>query len=131
ALEPAMLERGAVESFRGLLDRAVERAGDGAPRRTKRLGARIRQIRARLDAPRGQADRAQADLEMCLHAAESEGDAHWRGGIELDLGVVHHLRRELQAARCCYETALELLRAANDRRAEGRCIGNLGALCHD
>jgi tetratricopeptide (TPR) repeat protein len=132
ALEPAMLARGALGSYRGLLDRAVQvAAAAGTSRATEVLGARVRQIRARLDAPRGQADRAQEDLTSCLRDAERESDAHWRGGIELDLGVVHHLRRDLGAARQRYETALELLRAADDARAEGRCIGNLGALCHD
>jgi tetratricopeptide (TPR) repeat protein len=91
----------------------------------------VRQIRARLDAPRGKSDRAKEDLELCRREAEREGDAHWRGGVELDLGVVFHLRRELAPARRCYQTALELLQAADDPRAEGRCIGNLGALCHD
>ena len=132
ALEPAMLARGAMGGYRGLLDRAVHIAA--APSREPRtllLGARVRQIRARLDAPRGQAVRAKDDLTMCLLDAEREGDVHWRGTIELDLGVVHHLRHELGAARQRYETALELLRAADDARAEGRCIGNLGALCHD
>jgi non-specific serine/threonine protein kinase len=132
ALEPAMLARGAIGGYRGLLDRAVQVAGaPGLPRNVELLGAQVRQIRARLDAPRGKSDRAKEDLELCLGEAEREGDAHWRGGIELDLGVVFHLRRELARARRCYQTALELLRAADDPRAEGRCIGNLGALCHD
>jgi predicted ATPase len=132
ALEPAMIARGAMGSYRVLLDRAVQLAAvEGGPRKVALLGARVRQIRARLDAPRGQAERARDDLAQCLRDAEHEGDDHWKGGIELDLGVVHHLRRDLAAARRCYETALELLRAADDPRAEGRCIGNLGALCHD
>jgi len=131
ALEPAMLARGAIGSYRELLDRAVQAATAGAPPRTQVLGARIRQIRARLDAPRGRAERAKQDIAIGLVCAKREGDAHWRGGLELDLGVVHHLQRELQAARRCYDTALELLRTADDARAEGRCIGNMGALCHD
>jgi tetratricopeptide (TPR) repeat protein len=132
ALEPAMLARGALGSYRGLLDRAVRAASSAeAPRNVELLGARVRQIRARLDAPRGQADRAKADLMSCLREAERERDEHWRGNIELDLGVVHHLGRDLAAARACYESALDRLCAADDPRAEGRCIGNLGALCHD
>ena len=131
ALEPAMLARGAIGSYRELLDRAVHVASADAPPRTQVLGARIRQIRARLDAPRGRAERAKQDLAICLDYADGERDAHWRGGIEIDLGVVHHLQRELPAARLRYETALELLRTAEDARSEGRCIGNLGALCHD
>ena len=132
ALEPAMLARGAIGGYRGLLDRAVHVAAlPGAAPDIELLGARVRQIRARLDAPRGQADRAKEDLTLCVRHAENAGDDHWRGTIELDLGVVHHLGRELGAARQRYETALPLLRAADDPRAEGRCIGNLGALCHD
>jgi predicted ATPase len=132
ALEPAMLARGAIGGYRDLLDRAVMAAPSaGAGPRTEALHARVRQIRARLDAPRGQAERAKKDLAICRACAEREGDPHWLGGVELDLGVVHHLQRELEAARGCYERALELLRGADDARAEGRCIGNLGALCHD
>jgi predicted ATPase len=132
ALEPAMLARGAIGSYRDLLDRAVMAAETaGASLRTSVLRARVRQIRARLDAPRGKAERAKQDLAICRACAERAGDAHWRGEIELDLGVVHHLQRELADARRCYEAALALLAPADDPRAEGRCIGNLGALCHD
>ena len=132
ALEPAMVPRGAMVGYRALLDRAVQQAAaPGASRSIELLGARVRHVRARLAAPLGQADRAGEDLAACLADAVRERDDHWRGAIELDLGVVHHLRRDLVAARRHYETALELLRVADDARAEGRCIGNLGALCHD
>jgi predicted ATPase len=141
ALEPAMVARGAMGGYRGLLERAMKVAtASPAWSRVPDLGARVRQVRARLDAPRGLADRAKEDLAICLEAAEREGDSHWRGGIELDLGVVHHLVRELDQARRCYETALELLAidddpgkslTRDDPRSMGRCIGNLGALCHD
>ena len=132
ALEPAMLARGAVGSYRELLDCAVHAAPSlGDSPRIELLGAHVRQIRARLDAPRGRVDRALADLATCLRVAEREGDAHWRGQILLDLGVAHHRCRELVLARSFYQAALPLLVSANDARAEGRCMANLGALGHD
>jgi tetratricopeptide (TPR) repeat protein len=132
ALEPAMLARGAVGSYRELLDCAVHAApSHGDSPRIELLGAHVRQIRARLDAPRGRVDRALADLATCLRVAEREGDAHWRGQILLDLGVAHHRCRELVLARSFYQAALPLLVSANDARAEGRCMANLGALGHD
>jgi predicted ATPase/Flp pilus assembly protein TadD len=132
ALEPAMVARGAMGGYRGLLERAMKvTSGPAASPRVEDLVARVRQLRARLDAPRGLADRAKEDLAICLRAAERAGDTHWRGGIELDLGVVHHLERDLDQARRSYETALALLATDDDPRSMGRCIGNLGALCHD
>jgi predicted ATPase len=131
ALEPAMTARGAMGSYRGLLDRAVRASENQAEARTRRLGARVRQIRGRIEAPRGHLARAEDDFAFCLALAEREDDERWRGEIELDRGVAFHLGRDLAAARRCYENALALLVGKGDPRAEARSIGNLGALCHD
>jgi predicted ATPase/tRNA A-37 threonylcarbamoyl transferase component Bud32/Tfp pilus assembly protein PilF len=133
ALEPAMLARGALGSFRTLLDRALlaaDAAGAEDPA-VLALGARVRQVKARLAAPSGQTRAARAELELCLREAERSGDDHWQATVWLDLGVAFHFERALPDARRCYETALELLRPSGDLGAEGRCIGNLGALHHD
>jgi predicted ATPase len=131
ALEPAMLARGAVGSFRALLDRAVEPGAteDTAP--SRELRAKARQIRARLEAPGGGSERARADLELCLEEARRARDAHFEATVWVDLGVAFHLGRALDAAKRCYETAVRLLRPLDDVVAEGRAIGNLGALAHD
>ncbi len=135
ALEPAIFPRGALSSYEGLLDRALARV-DGAELddRTSSLAMRVRQTRARLDAPAGRTQRALADLAICLRDARRRGDVHREGSTLLDEGVVHHLERAWGDARRCYELALERLGtpgATEDLSARGRCIGNLGALAHD
>ena len=131
ALEPAMLARGAVGSYRALLDRAVGRANDAEPAALRERRARARQIRARIEAPAGGAARARADLELCLAEARRAGDPHFEATVWVDLGVAFHLDRALVDAKRCYESAVRLLSALDDLRTEGRAIGNLGALSHD
>jgi tetratricopeptide (TPR) repeat protein len=133
ALEPAFtLRPSAASGYTDLLDRALTQAaelGDGHPMAAPAM--RVRQIRARLDAPSGQAERALRDLDLCLRDAVSRKDAHREGVVWLDLGFVHHLERSWAEARGCYDAALTRLRTADDPSALGRCIGNLGALLHD
>jgi predicted ATPase/Flp pilus assembly protein TadD len=131
ALEPAIRARGAYGTFRSLLDRALAYGDAPDCEETKPLAARVRQVKARLDAPAGRAASARTDLEACLAQAVREGDVHWQASLLLDLGVVHHFERALAEARRCYQAALDLLRLTDDLAAEGRCIGNLGALHHD
>src|SRR5262249_13918752 len=112
ALEPALRARGTLANFRALLELALDRVAPGArdgaqARPTARLAARLRQLRARLDAPVA-APRAQRELEACLAQARADGDERFEGAVWLDLGVAHHLERNLAAARRAYETALEL-----------------------
>jgi predicted ATPase len=136
ALEPALLARGALAGYRAQLDQALqasERNGDDPD--TRAAANRLRQIRARLEAPRGGALRARADLEHCLADAQQRKEAQLEATIWLDLGVCHHLEHALPNARSCYEAALALLSrsevAASQALVEGRCLGNLGALLHD
>ncbi len=131
ALEPAMLARGALGSFRALLDRAVDDTVDGDSDAANVLRARARQVRARLDATAGATARARADLAACLDAAKRAGDRHWEATVWVDFGVAFHLERALSDAERCYETAVALLEPLDDARTEGRAIGNLGALSHD
>jgi tetratricopeptide (TPR) repeat protein len=131
ALEPAMLARGAVGSFRALLDRAVDSSAADEPPELGNLRARARQIRARIEAPDGGAEKARADLALCLEEAHRAKDAHFEATVWVDLGVAHHLERALADARRCYETAVRLLAPFDDVAAEARAIGNLGALAHD
>jgi tetratricopeptide (TPR) repeat protein len=131
ALEPAMLARGALGSFRALLDRAVDDAVDRDTDAVGALRARARQIRARLDATAGETARARSDLAVCLDAARRASDSHFEATVWVDLGVAFHLERALPDAKRCYETAVTLLEPLDDLRTEGRAIGNLGALSHD
>jgi serine/threonine protein kinase/predicted ATPase len=135
ALEPAVFLRGALSSYEALLDRALARVeGHALDDQASSLAMRIRQTRARLDAPAGRTQRALADLAICLDDARRRGDAYREGTILLDEGVVHHLERAWGDARRCYESALECLGrpgVPEDFYARGRCIGNLGALAHD
>ncbi len=135
ALEPAIFLRGALASYQSLLDRALARVERRAlDPRTASLAMRIRQTRARLDAPAGRTQRALDDLALCVEDARQRGDVYREGSALLDEGVVHHLERAWDDARRCYEAALDRLNApgvADDTSARGRCIGNLGALAHD
>jgi tetratricopeptide (TPR) repeat protein len=74
-----------------------------------------------------------AAAEATLREAEqvAHDDAAARGAVVVDRGVLHHQRREVEAAEACYRQALALHRAAHDRAGEGRALGNLGALAHD
>jgi len=130
-LEPAMLARGAVGSFRALLERAVDGAADRDAEDVRALRARARQIRARLDATAGETGRARADLATCLDEARRARDAHFEATAWVDLGVAFHLERALVEAKRCYRTAVALLEPLDDLRTEGRALGNLGALAHD
>jgi tetratricopeptide (TPR) repeat protein len=131
ALEPAMLARGALGSFRALLDRAVDAATHQDTDAVQALRARARQIRARLDATAGETARARTDLAVCLDASKRASDAHFEATVWVDLGVAFHLERALPDAKRCYQTAVMLLEPLDDLRTEGRAIGNLGALAHD
>lgn len=127
-LERPLLAAGIGSPLFRLLEQALEAepgAGDSA------LRLRAFQLRARLLAPAGELARAKRDLEHVLAEAAQHEDAALRGTALLDLGVVHHFARDLEAARGNYREALDVLYDADDAVAEARCHGNLGAVDHD
>ena len=130
ALEPVLLAGGPGSELAALLERAID-AAEGGPH--VRLQAHALHLRARLSTPT-RLDAARSDLARVLSLAERDRDAaltalHARAW--LDLGVVHHFARDLEAARSCYATALEQLSGCDDAVSEARCHGNLAALAHD
>jgi predicted ATPase len=129
ALEPAISSRGTVSSYLDLLERAIDET-EAVGERGAGLRMRARLMRARLDAPAGRTERAHTDLEGCLVYARTQGDLALEGAALLDIAVLQHLQRALPQARANYEAALPLL-AASDLLAQARCLGNIGALCHD
>src|ERR1019366_5752103 len=131
ALEPAVLRRGAVSGYPRMLPGAIAWAAARDGSATASLGASVRSIRARFDGPAGRAARAKADLAVCLDEARRQGDPYREGLVLLDLGVIHHLEQDWGEARCRYDAAVERLESIDDPWAFGRCLGNIGALCHD
>jgi predicted ATPase len=132
AVDPLLSTRGPFGIHLDLLDRALdlaEWAGEIDPLlRARALAARGRARQLRGDEAAGLADLAAA--EGCAAAL---GATAVEASILVDLGVLHHRRREMDRARACYEAALALHRRepSPDRRAEARVLGNLGALHHD
>jgi predicted ATPase/predicted negative regulator of RcsB-dependent stress response len=131
ALEPVIMARGPLPAFLRLIDAAITRTAGSVPEDERLLGARLRQLRARLAATSGRFDSARADLELVLELSRQRADRRLEASALLDLGVTFHLARSLRAARDCYERALGLLDAAGEPELEARCYGNLGAILHD
>jgi predicted ATPase len=139
AIDPVLSTRGPFGIHLDLLDRALALAasvGEVDPL----LGARALAARGRARQLRGQEADGLADLAAARARAAALGATAIEASILVDLGVVHHGRREMERARACYEEALALHRGAaglargeagRDRRAEARVFGNLGALHHD
>ncbi|HEX4353546.1 MAG TPA: protein kinase, partial [Polyangiales bacterium] len=133
SLEPTLLAAGPSSRLASQLEAALT-SFDAMVEPNDRLvlqAARVRQLRARLLAPAGELARADRDLEAVRADAERLNDRQLLGTTLLDLGVVHHFRREFAAARARYEAALDVLADVDDAVAEARCHGNLGAVFHD
>jgi tetratricopeptide (TPR) repeat protein len=131
ALEPVLLARGPAGELATLLDRALELARDRSEPQLQAARLSGRQLRARLLAPRGMLERASAELREVIEGARVLGAVALEASARLDLGVAHHFGRELDAARACYQRALELLARCDDPVSEARCVGNLAAIAHD
>jgi len=131
ALEPVLLARGPAGELAVLLDRALELAGDSSEPAPQAVQLSVRQLRARLLAPRGMIERATSELRIVIEGARALGAVPLEAGARLDLGVAHHFARELDLARAQYQHALALLAQADDAVSEARCIGNLAAIAHD
>lgn len=131
AVDPVLSTRGPFGIHLDLLDRALAAAGEVDPL----LGARALAARGRAHKLRGHEAAGLADLAAARERAAALGAAAIEASILVDLGVVHHGRREMERARACYEEALTILRRAGTpgegRRVEARVLGNLGALHHD
>jgi serine/threonine protein kinase/predicted ATPase/Tfp pilus assembly protein PilF len=133
-LERALLAAGPASRLAARLEQLLAALGhlpQPLPAALAGDAARARQLRARLRAPAGDLSGAESDLEAVLAEARRLHDLHLTGTALLDLGVVHHFRRQLDLARDSYETALDMLSDADDAIAEARCHGNLGAVFHD
>ena len=133
ALERPLLAGGRGSRLAAQLDRTlgVLRSPTELPDALASKLARARQLRARLLAPSGELALAQSEFEAVQREAERLQDRHLLGTCLLDLGVVHHFRRDLPAANACYEAALDVLSELDDPVAEARCQGNQGAIFHD
>jgi predicted ATPase/Tfp pilus assembly protein PilF len=129
AVDPVLGTRGPFGIHLELYDRALDaaRASGADPL----LEARALAARGRARSVRGHGAAGLTDLADARARVAALGAADAEAGILTDLGVLHHARREMAAARACYEEALAIHRRAGDRRAEGRVLGNLGALHHD
>jgi predicted ATPase len=79
----------------------------------------------------GRLGSAARDLALAERTARRARDLRLQGAILLDRGVALHARREIREARRCYERALDIHTRTGVRAAEGRTLGNLGALYHD
>jgi serine/threonine protein kinase/predicted ATPase/Tfp pilus assembly protein PilF len=133
-LERTLLAAGPASRLAVRLEQALSALADLSQPLSAALAgdaARALQLRARLRAPAGELSGAQDDLEAVLAEARRLHDRHLTGTALLDLGVVHHFRRQLELARDRYETALDVLSDVDDAIAEARCHGNLGAVFHD
>ncbi len=124
-LEPVWAVRGALGSAREKLDRILAAAPTASPNHP-----RVRQARGRILGTLGKFDEAKADLAAARLAAEASGDAEWVQTALVDMAVVHHQAREIEAARRLYDEVLAES-AGEGTRAEARALANLGALCHD
>lgn len=126
ALGPVLFARGPARFHRELLERAQacrDASGIQPPGDPRLLLARGTVLRGL-----GELDAAEADLTAAL-----ERDPEGALGVSLrkELGVTHQLRRDIDAARACYEAALPRARQLGDRLAEATLVANLGALDHD
>jgi predicted ATPase len=127
ALDPVLTTRGPFGKHREMLDLALARAeAEGAL--TPEVSW-VRQARGRVLTRLGQHNGARADLERALEDTRRAGMPDAEASALLDLGVLHHAMRELDAARKLYEAVLLL--DTDNPVAEARALGNLGALHHD
>lgn len=128
--DAAIAIRGLFSAHLALLDRALYAP---LPEGTDpALLVRARAARGRALAVRGQDEAARADLTRALEGARAIDDEPLLAALVLmDLGVLHHQRREVDAARRCYDEALAVYRREGARRPEARALGNLAALAHD
>jgi predicted ATPase len=141
-------ERTALDSGRvlGLLE-AASRIRSSAPSESfAMLLARTIALGLERDLPPAALARGELALGRALHLrgrlgeardalAQAErlgaGEPPLAAEIAIDTGLVHHQLRELDAARACYERALEVHGDSGSALARARCIANLGAVHHD
>jgi predicted ATPase len=128
-IDPVLSTRGPFGIHLELLDRALAVADQAGT--DPALGARALAARGRARQLRGSDAGGLADLGVARARAAALGATGIEAVILLEIGVVHHRRREMVEARACYEGALALVRRGGERRDEGRALGNLGALHHD
>jgi tetratricopeptide (TPR) repeat protein len=131
ALEPVIGARGPLPAFMHLIERAITSAEAESVPSVIEILDRLRLIRARIAATSGKFEAALTDLALVNEHAVAHGDARLEAAAALERGVAHHLQRDLDAARDCYERARTLLMPQAEPELEGRCLGNLGALLHD
>lgn len=134
AADAALATRASAHERLALLQRlcdVLRRAG--APRGSLAEDARCARALGRLGqalASVGSLDAAARTIEEGIRLlSPTEDDS--RAELHLDLGVVHHARRDFEAARAAYVTALGDARSPRERRTLARVAGNLGALHHD
>ncbi len=128
-IDPVLSTRGPFGIHLELLDRALDAAratgADPLLGGAHAGGARVARYR------RGNDAAGLDDLTRARERAAALGATSVEAGILTELGVLHQRRREMDRVRACYEEALALHRRSGNRRAEGRVLGNLGALHHD
>jgi predicted ATPase/Tfp pilus assembly protein PilF len=129
-LDAVLATRGPFGLHLDLLDRALA-AADAARLDDPRLRALALAARGRARPMRGDDAAGLADLAAARALAEGAGALAEVASIAVDVGLVHHRRRDLAEARASYDAALAIHRRLGDRRAEARVLGNLGALLHD
>jgi predicted ATPase len=130
-LDPVLTTRGPFGKHPAMLDEAIAMAEEGSLAGAVEPGllARVRQARGRVLSRLGRHDAARVDLEYALGEAKRVGDPAGEASATMDLGILHHMKRDLDAARRCYEAVA--LRDTDDEYIEARALGNLGALHHD
>ncbi len=119
ALGPHFKTRGPVRRQADLLDRVLVLAPPSPEALLVERGAARRTL--------GRSEQAEADLQRGLDCA----DAEVRMVALKELGLIHHARREIEAARERYGAARALAEASDNRRLLAILTGNLGALDHD
>jgi serine/threonine protein kinase/predicted ATPase len=127
ALDPVLTTRGPFGKHRDMLDLALSRAEEEGVKGD--VIARVRQARGRVLLRLGQNNGARADLERAVEEAGRAGKADAEASALLDLGVLHHATRDLDAARRLYESVALL--DTDNPVVEARALGNLGAMHHD
>jgi len=119
ALGPHFKTRGPVRRQAEWLDRVLALEPPAPEALWVERGAALRTL--------GRAEEAEADLKASLQSDEP--------GLRMvalkELGLIHHNRREIEAARERYSAARALAEASEHRRHLAILTGNLGALDHD
>lgn len=127
ALDPVHAARGPYAAYLALLDRVLHEAAAGEAM----LRAKVLRARGKTRQVLGQFEGARDDFEHALELARASGASREEGSFLIDLGVLHHQRRDFDRATSFYQQALERARQAGHRREIGRALGNLGAIHHD